>query len=181
MVTAEHGRRLLRLSTEVANHGDGPLEVFPSAESANCDGDGDPANDRDASQRTFADSDGGGGFTAGSTRIEAEQRFGCMRYHPAHDHWHVLDFARYELRREPTGKPVAQLAKVGFCVGDTRVAFPSAAAPPARLPVRGRHEPIGCTAAATQGLSAGWADLYVFAVPGQQLDVTWARRAAATA
>ena len=173
IVTAEHGRRLLRLSTEVANLGVGPLEVFPSAESANCDGDGDPANDRDASQRTFADTNGDGGFTRGLDGVETERRIGCMRYHLAHDHWHVLDFARYELRREPRGRLVAKRRKVGFCVGDNRVAFPERpGVSPAPAYPFGPPGTTGCTETATQGLSIGWADLYLFYVPGQELDVT---------
>lgn len=173
IVTAEGGRRYLRLSTEVANHGVGPLEIFPSAASANCDGDGNPDNDRDASQRTFADTNGDGGYTAGLDGVEAEQRIGCMRYHAAHDHWHVLDFARYELRREPNGRLVAKRRKVGFCVGDNRIAFadsPGVSATPA-YPY-GPPGSVGCNEAATQGLSIGWADLYLFHVPGQELDIT---------
>ena len=131
---------MLRLSNEIGNQSNGPLEVFPGAVSANCDGDGDPANDRDASQRIFADSNGSGLYEPGIDAIASERMFGCMRYHAAHDHWHVLDIARYELRREATGKLVAQSQKIGFCLTDTRIAFPSAAAPPAPdLPDRVRQ------------------------------------------
>ena len=173
LVTAEDGRRLLRLSTEIANHGAGPLEVFPSAESANCDGDGDPANDRDASQRTFADTAGDGGYSAGLDGIESERRIGCMRYHAVHDHWHVLDFARYELRREPAGRVVAKRRKVGFCVGDNRIAFPDPRVPLApTYPVGQPGGMPGCTESATQGISVGWADIYLFFVPGQELGVS---------
>lgn len=176
IVTSEGGRRFLRLSTEIANHGTGPLEVFPSAESANCDGDGDPANDRDASQRTYADTDGDGGYTAGSDGVQVEHRIGCMRYHAVHDHWHVLDFARYELKREPRGRVVAKRRKVGFCLGDNRIAFsdsPRVPASPA-YPV-GPPGSVGCDVSATQGISVGWADLYQFFVPGQDLDITGIR------
>ena len=171
IVTAEGGRRYLRLSTEIANHGVGPLEIFPSPESANCDGDGDPANDRDASQRTFADTNADGGYTAGQDGIEVERRIGCMRYHAIHKHWHVLDFARYELRREPQGRLVAKRRKVGFCVGDNRIAFPGAGVPTTPTYPFGPPGSVGCDEAATQGMSIGWADLYLFYVPGQELDV----------
>jgi hypothetical protein len=175
IVTAEDGRRYLRLSTEVANRGAGPLEIFPSVESANCDGDGDPANDREASQRLFADTDGDGGFSPGNDGIQAEYRVGCMRYHAAHDHWHVLDFARYELRREPAGRLVAKRRKVGFCVGDNRVAFANQGVPGTPFYPFGPPGSRGCDASATQGLSAGWADRYLFFVPGQELDLTGAK------
>jgi hypothetical protein len=173
IITAEGGRRYLRLSTEIANHGVGPLEVFPSPESTDCDGDGNPLNDRDASQRTFADTDGDGGYTAGVDGVQTERLFGCMRYHAIHNHWHVLDFARYELRREPDGHLAAKRRKVGFCVGDNRIAFPGAPhLPPDPTYPFGPPGSVGCNESATQGLSVGWADLYLFYVPGQELDVT---------
>jgi hypothetical protein len=85
----------------------------------------------------------------------------------------VLDFARYELRREPSGRVVAKRRKVGFCVGDNRIAFtdsPRVPGAPA-YPV-GPPGSVGCDQTATQGLSIGWADLYLFYVPGQELDIT---------
>lgn len=172
VVIKERGRRLLRMTTEFANRGEGPLEIFPSAESGNCDGDGNPDNDRDASQRTFADTDGDGGFSAGVDGILTERRVGCMRYHAVHDHWHVLDFARYELRREPRGRLVAKRRKVGFCVGDNRRAFPKdPRTPPKGVYPFGPPGSIGCDAMATQGVSIGWTDLYLYWVPGQELRV----------
>lgn len=176
VVTAEGGRRYLRLSTEIANRGQGPLEIFPSAASTNCDGDGNPANDRDASQRTFGDTDGDGGYSAGVDGVRTEQLIGCMRYHAVHDHWHVLDFARYELRREPRGRIVAKRRKVGFCVGDNRIAFAdSPRVPTSPAYPYGPPGSVGCNETATQGLSIGWADLYLFFVPGQELNVTGLR------
>ena len=142
---------MLRLSNEIGNRASGPLEVFPSAISADCDGDGDPANDRDASQRIFADTNGSGGYEAGVDAVESERVFGCMRYHPAHDHWHMLDVARYELRREATGKLVADSRKVGFCLTDTRLAFPTPLTPQAATYPIGSAKPTGCDAISTQG------------------------------
>jgi hypothetical protein len=167
----ERGDTVLRLSNEIANRSNGPLEVFPAEASANCDGDDDPANDRDASQRVFADTNGSGGYEPGIDAIDSERSFGCLRYHPAHDHWHVLDIASYELRRESTGKLVVQSRKVGFCLTDARLAFPSATSPPSPTYPLGSGEAIGCDVTSTQGISAGWADLYAFALPGQQLEV----------
>jgi Lysyl oxidase len=167
----EKGTTVLWLSNEIGNLANGPLEVFPGPASIDCDGDGDPANDRDASQRIFADTNGSGGYEAGLDAVDSERAFGCIRYHPAHNHWHVLDIARYELRREDSGKIVAQPRKVGFCFTDTRVAFPSAFTPPIGTYPIGSAKPIGCDATSTQGISAGWADLYAFSLPGQQLRV----------
>ena len=172
----EKGATVLRLSNEIGNRANGPLEVFPGPASVDCDGDSDPANDRDASQRIFADTNGSGGYEAGLDAVDSERAFGCMRYHAAHNHWHVLDIARYELRREGSGKIVAESRKVGFCFTDTRVAFPSAFTPPIGTYPIGSAKPIGCDATSTQGISAGWADLYAFSLPGQQIA---GRRAAA--
>jgi hypothetical protein len=172
----ENGRTVLRLSNEIGTRASGPLEVFPSAISADCNGDGDPANDRDASQRIFADTNGSGGYEAGIDAVESERVLGCMRYHPAHDHWHVLDVARYELRREATGDLVADSRKVGFCLTDTRLAFPTPLTPQAATYPIGSAKPTGCDAISTQGISAGWADLYAFALPGQKLRVDGLRR-----
>jgi hypothetical protein len=165
----EQGRIVMRLSNEIGNRANGPLEVFPGPASTDCDHDGDPVNDRDASQRIFADTNGSGGYEGGVDAVESERAFGCMRYHPAHDHWHVLDIARYELRREATGELVAHARKVGFCFTDTRLAFPSVVSPPEAIYPIGSAQPTGCDANSTQGISPGWADLYAFALPGQQL------------
>jgi hypothetical protein len=167
----EKGRTVMRLSNEIGNRANGPLEVFPGPAPVDCDDDGDPANDRDASQRIFADTNGSGGYEGGVDLVDSERGFGCMRYHPAHDHWHVLDIARYELRRETTGELVAHSRKVGFCFTDTRLAFPGVASPPAAIYPIGSAKPSGCDADSTQGISPGWADLYAFALPGQQLRV----------
>ena len=171
------GRKtLLRLSNEVANVGAGPLEVFPSPASTNCDGDGDPANDRDAAQRLFADSDASGSFDPAVDAVAEERGFSCMRYHPAHDHWHVVDFASYELHREKKGKLAATRRKVGFCIVDSRQAFALPGSPAKPTYPFGPLGSVGCDPDATQGLSPGWADVYVFALPGQQIDVSGLRR-----
>jgi Lysyl oxidase len=165
-------RILLRFSTEIANRGDGPLEVFPSPASNDCDGDGDPGDDRDTFQRVFADSNGNGLLDRGLDAVYSERRFGCMHFHAAHGHWHVLDIAAYELRREPQGKTVAGTRKVGFCLSDNRLAIPGERTPPAAVyPIR----PVGsegCDATATEGLSVGWADLYALGLPGQDLEIS---------
>jgi Lysyl oxidase len=166
------GRTLLRFATEIANLGDGPLEVFPSAASSDCDGDGDPANDRDTSQRVFADSNGNGVLDRGADAVYSERRFGCMHFHAAHRHWHVLDVAAYELRREPQDKTVAGTRKVGFCLSDNRLAFPGERTPAAAVYPIGPPGSEGCDASATEGLSVGWADRYALGLPGQELEIS---------
>ena len=175
-VKREDGRTLLRLSTEIGNVGTGPLEVFPSAASTGCDGDPDPENDRAASQRLFADTNASGVFERGSDGVFSERPFGCLRYHAAHDHWHTLGFARYELRQEPSGRLASARRKVGFCIADFRLSHPSTGSPPESHYPFGSGVERGCDEIATQGLSVGWADLYGFPLPGQELDVENLRR-----
>jgi hypothetical protein len=174
-IQLEGKRTVLRITNEIANSGSGPLEVVPGPISTGCDGDADPANDRDANQRIYDDADGSGGYEPGIDPLALERRFGCMRFHPAHDHWHVLDFARYDLRREPGGKPVVRKRKVGFCLADSRRVFdgPSSPLDPV-YPIEPGDGPEqrGCQAFETQGLSSGWADVYLLDLPGQELDVS---------
>lgn len=175
VVSVEDKKVLLRFSNEIGNQGNGPLEIFPGDVSTNCDGDGDPLNDRDASQRLFADSNADGLFERDVDTPASENRVGCMRYHAVHDHWHVLQVARYELVRERGAKVVALSRKVGFCLVDGRNAYPGVGSPTTPLyPYDSQSQ--GCDENATQGLSPGWADLYTYAVAGQQLNIGNLRR-----
>jgi hypothetical protein len=171
LLDAEGGRRLLRFTTEIANVGAGPLEVFPSAASSDCDGDGDPANDRDTSQRLYADSDASGSFDRAIDAVQYERRFGCMRFHPPHEHWHVFDIAAYALRREGGGRGVTPTRKVGYCLSDNRVTVDDTTLPPGPFYPFGPPGSRGCDGAATQGISVGWTDVYGLALPGQAFDV----------
>jgi Lysyl oxidase len=159
----------LRLSNEIGNRGRGPLEIYPSASSNNCDGDDDPGNDRDVYQRIFHDSNADGIFQRGQDTASERHLFGCEQYHPAHHHWHVLDFSRYKLVREKTGRTLARSTKVGFCIIDTDHAFAGLPGSPS-----GGRYPAGsgdCNADSIDGLSVGWADTYYYGLPGQELTV----------
>lgn len=161
-------RKLLRLSNEVANRGTGPLEVTSADPTpGSCEGD-----ERDAVQLTYLESNGEEGFQReGSDPDDTfdSNRFGCMEFHaaPGHDHWHVLDFAKYELLREHKGTR-AFSRKVGFCVIDSNAAFPSLLGAPTE-----RYYAGGCGGPGVEpteeGLSVGWADIYFFGLPGQSL------------
>lgn len=100
------------------------------------------------------------------------QEAGEFIFHAAHGHWHLDSFASYELRRvtkkgavdtTATGL-VATSGKVSFCMMDTRPVTP---------PAEGETA-VGfyntCTGV-YQGISAGWADVYDFSLPGQQIVV----------
>jgi hypothetical protein len=171
-IERDQGRVLLRFTNEIGNRANGPLEISPSAASSGCDADADPGNDRDASQRLFADTNASGAFERDADVVAAEHPVGCMRYHAAHDHWHVLDIATYELRREPAGKIVLRSRKVGFCLTDARLAFPGALTPPTGTYPVNPEGVNGCQSVSVQGISPGWADAYALALPGQALEVT---------
>jgi hypothetical protein len=156
------GVRALRFSNTVGNRGPGVLELLPVAD--DCDGDGDPQDDRSAFQRLYDDTDGDGVFTRGVDRPFGERFVGCMLFHPEHDHWHLEDFARYELTRPATGRVVALSDKVSFCVRDSLAAWSPQGAP--SQPYFGE-----CTQDGTTGLSVGWADLYQADLYGQSLDI----------
>jgi lysyl oxidase len=161
---------LLRLTNEIGNKGRGPLEIYSSESSNDCDGDGNPANDRDAYQRIFLDSNADNVFDREQDIASAAVLVGCNRYHPAHNHWHLLNFSRYKLVRERNGHTVVRSTKIGFCIVDQDRPF--AGLPGS--PLEGYY-PAGsadCYADSIDGISVGWSDTYFYTVPGQQLNVT---------
>jgi hypothetical protein len=155
-VTHEAGLKLLRFSTAMANRGRGPLELFP-------------VNDQDsgvtqAFQRLFTHDAAGNWYETGT------QLIGTFSFHPEHDHWHFEDFASYRLRDVAADGSVGSTVltsseKVGFCLVDgprvETIPEPSTG-----------HEYIDCGPGATVGISAGFADVYTWGLPGQHVDVT---------
>jgi len=117
------GIKLLRFASIIGNAGVGVVELKPDspARSAqnDCDGDGDPLNDRKAFQRIFGDSDGDGVFTRGTDTLLEKRFAGCSVFHVEHDHWHLEEFARYQLEKPRSGRIVASSEKVSFCVRDS--------------------------------------------------------------
>ena len=163
------GVKLLRFSSIIGNAGTGVVELKPDPPSRSaendCDGDGDPLNDRKAFQRIFGDADGDGVFTRGVDEVISRRFAGCSVFHVAHDHWHFEEFARYRLVRPTSGRVVASSEKVSFCVRDSIRFGPE-------LP----GSPFGayygnCTQDSVTGLSIGWADYYGWTLPGQELNV----------
>jgi hypothetical protein len=170
LVLEQSGSKLLlRLSNEIGNRGRGPLEIRPSATSHNCDGDGNPDNDRDTYQRIFRDSNADNTFDREQDTEFNDRLFGCERFHPPHHHWHLLDFSRYRLVREKTGRTVVLSTKIGFCIIDTDHPFAGLPGSPEEdyYPRNG-----DCDRDSIDGLSVGWADTYRYYLPGQQLNVT---------
>jgi hypothetical protein len=90
---------------------------------------------------------------------------GYFEFHPSHNHWHVNDFASYELRKDDpfTGQLVAKSDKVSFCLIDV-------------TELRGYTGPhqvfADCTnQEGTQGISVGFADVYDNFLPDQWIDL----------
>jgi hypothetical protein len=171
----ESGNRWLRFNTEVANRGVGPLEL--QARNKPCAGDTQRFR---TFQNVFTDSEGDGVFTRGDDTDFVNERTGCIIFHPAHNHWHFEDFARYELLQiRPDGylkkTAVADADKVSFCMTDTSsLGEPILGTAPQRWY---KAIPEGCLQNEDEtfdpmGISVGWYDLYGYTLAGQELVIT---------
>jgi len=151
--------KVLRFSTLSANVGPGPLELK------------------------------GGAIDSGRSKQEVEQRIyktssptgtpaaavsvGSFVYHPRHRHFHLENYATYDLVPvNPTG-PSNSLhgTKTSFCIQDTLRADDSAA--------MGQEPPYGTDQGNyafcgrdIQGMSRGWADRYGYQLAGQSINVS---------
>ncbi len=135
----------LRLTTAMANIGEGDLEVR-----------GGPiisGQEQVVYQRIYNDD---GTYTD----VEA----GAFEYHEGHGHIHFEAFAYFNLREVTdgggVGEIVAQGEKVSFCLIDVARYDDTA---PAR-----EYDSCG----QVQGVSSGWADVYSSGLPGQSIDIS---------
>jgi len=98
---------------------------------------------------------------------------GQMRYvvSPTHNHWHLLHFMRYELRRAGSKHTVVRDRKSGFCLGDRYRApgspLPGAPAQPLLTGHCGLYEPG--LLSVSEGISVGYGDVYPAYVEFQDL------------
>jgi hypothetical protein len=101
---------------------------------------------------------------------------GVLRYTIAwpHEHWHLMDFQRYELRRASDHAVVVRDRKSGFCLADHWAEVRGVVPGKPRRPVFnsncGQHEPHAL--AVSEGTSVGYTDRYPAFFHGQNLDVT---------
>jgi hypothetical protein len=101
---------------------------------------------------------------------------GLLKYvrSPTHDHWHVLGFQRYELRRRSDYGLVLRDRKSGFCLADHYGDAPGLLANRPRGPVYMGYCEQGNPAAlsVSEGTSVGYTDRYPSYFHGQNLDLT---------
>lgn len=162
------GEKLLNVGFRVRNIGAGPLEVFPEIESEpnDCNGDGDPTNDRIALQNEYLDSNGDGVFERDVDTDVRTRAAGCNAFHPAHGHWHS-EVVGNELLSEQTGKVVRSLEKITFCLTDWAV-------DDANRPgwSHTAYYPLGnCDQVSLQGISVGWLDQYSAGYASQDMEI----------
>jgi hypothetical protein len=144
------GTRLLRLANLVWNSGHGPLELS---------GWLNPETGKtQVTQRLFAPDES-----------VQERVVGEFIFHITHAHWHVEDFARYELwALDSRGLPARMVAtgtKLSYCLIDTdRVDITNPFYPSSR-------QYMGC-GRTVQGMSPGWGDQYDADLDGQAIDVS---------
>lgn len=136
---------LLRLTSAVANVGEGRLELRGGA----VHGD-----QQDVVQRIYQSDGSYNDVLAGS-----------FIYHAEHGHIHFENFAAYRLREVSpdggVGDIVASGEKVSFCLLDVE-----------RYGSTGPSSPHFLTCGQVQGISVGWADVYDRGLPGQSIDIT---------
>ena len=138
-------RETLRFSNGIANTGDGPWALRPEHV-------GGVTN----AIQEIRDADG---------NVVSEHLASTFEFHPAHNHWHIGDIARFEVRKgSPTGPIVSNASiKVTFCLIDWYKLEGNSANP--------AKEFWDC-ADSYQGISVGWVDQYHHSLEGQQLDLT---------
>lgn len=143
------GNTILRLSTAIANLGDGAMEIRGTTAY--------PDGTQDVVQRIY-NSDGS----------YSERVAGIFRYHPLHEHVHFDGFSVYNLRARTNGGGAGVVlrggSKTSFCLMDVveyDLGLPNAPA-----------DQVYAECATYQGVSVGWNDLYVKSLPDQWVDVT---------
>jgi hypothetical protein len=94
-----------------------------------------------------------------------------------HQHWHLLGFMRYELRRAGSGRVRVRDRKTGFCLGDRyRITTPDLPARPEQKVYTSRcglHQTGLLTV--REGISVGYGDNYTAFLEGQSLPLNGLR------
>jgi hypothetical protein len=140
-----HQQDILRFANGIANTGDGPWALRPETV-------GTTTN----AIQEIRDSQG---------RVVTEHLASQFEFHPAHNHWHIGDVARFEVRKgSPTGPVVSNASiKVTFCLIDWYKLEGNSP--------NTEKEFWDCETS-YQGVSVGWVDQYHQSLEGQQLNLT---------
>ena len=157
---ADGTHALLGFASEAFNVGEGPLIVAGDRGSVE-----EPTM---AATQVIRHANGSESEVAGVGRFEYVED-------PTHDHWHLLPFMRYELRRPSSFKLVVRDRKTGFCLGDRINADPDTALPnEPENPVYRSNCGLGERQwrEIEEGISVGWSDVYEPWRDGQYIDVT---------
>lgn len=154
---SEEGRTYVVFASAISNVGEGPLVIEGRRASLAA-----PMTVR----QVIRLSDG----STREVRVRAELRY--VRS-PDHEHWHLLRFDRYELRRASDGSLVAPDRKTGFCLGDRKRLDPAPPRTP-RVPAFRTRCGLGRTSLYTirEGISVGYVDDYKPQLEGQEFEVT---------
>ena len=144
------GEKLLRFSTSVENRGEGPLELL---------GAEDAATGNVIATQVIAQRDGG----------EREHFAGHFVMSDGHNHWHLENFALFELfpfeGSQPTSGAIASQNKITFCLIDEARIEP----PPEHVAEVPRF--LACEWD-SQGISEGWRETYAAWLPEQWVVIT---------
>jgi Lysyl oxidase/WD40-like Beta Propeller Repeat len=153
------GRYLLGFTSASDNVGVGPLSIVASRPSR-------AVPTMRAAQRVR--------LIGGGAKTYPEVGFLRYTIAPPHEHWHLMDFQRYELRRASDHSLVVADRKSGFCLADH---WGHLAGPVLSRPHHGvfmsnckQFEPDALSV--EQGTSVGYTDRYPAYFHGQNLDVT---------
>lgn len=164
--TLEQGAlRCLRFDQIIANVGDGTFELRYMID--------DVAGDRRLLQRVYRSDGSFRDFDSGSYVL-----------HPTHAHFHYTGFATSKLWRATPGgdrigsAPIAAGRKNGFCMIDVENVWfgrkgdaPRTYIPPSCLAPT-EIDPGAARAAAVNGISVGWADVYNWFLPDQFIEIS---------
>lgn len=153
-VAYEGDQKVLRFTTNVLNGGNGPLDVTGSRASV---------LDLDLSvAQSILNSDG----SARTVKTKAIMRYETV---DGHEHFHVQDFERYQIRPE-NGTPWLASRKEGFCLRDDGNLQGK--------PRRYDDANFDCgldekdtALKVRQGLSEGWVDVYDWYLEGQYIEL----------
>jgi lysyl oxidase len=153
------GRKLFFANT-IGNVGAGPLELRAENDAATAT--------TNAIQEIYTHSSTTG-IKGSRLTLVSSTLVGTFVFHPAHNHWHMADFARYELRSinadGSTGPVVAATDKVSFCMIDTDVIDST-------LPDYNMGLSHSCGQNARQGIRVGRGDTYSASLPDQFIDIS---------